>query len=128
MAAAGSPASVGFGGTEACPVELTPAATESVSSTEAPAAIPSRRRRGLIEIELGGGSVSVLSENVDGDALGSPTMKSCLLETVRRRLAENHLKPWRKDMWCIPKIDGNTGIRYPSGVGRMLVSMADRNA
>ncbi len=20
-------------------------------------------------------------------------------ETVRRRLAENHLKPWRKDMW-----------------------------
>jgi transposase len=27
-------------------------------------------------------------------------------ETVRRRLAENHLKPWRKDMWCIPKLDG----------------------
>jgi transposase len=27
-------------------------------------------------------------------------------ETVRRRLAENKLKPWRKDMWCIPKIDG----------------------
>ncbi len=27
-------------------------------------------------------------------------------ETVRRRLAENHLKPWRKDMWCIPQIDG----------------------
>ena len=26
-------------------------------------------------------------------------------ETVRRRLAENHLKPWRKDMWCIPKVD-----------------------
>jgi transposase len=26
-------------------------------------------------------------------------------ETVRRRLAENALKPWRKDMWCIPKID-----------------------
>jgi transposase len=27
-------------------------------------------------------------------------------ETVRRRLAENDLKPWRKDMWCVPKIDG----------------------
>ena len=27
-------------------------------------------------------------------------------ETVRRRLAENGLKPWRRDMWCIPKIDG----------------------
>jgi hypothetical protein len=25
---------------------------------------------------------------------------------VRRRLAENELKPWRKDMWCIPKVDG----------------------
>src|SRR5450631_4153455 len=27
-------------------------------------------------------------------------------ETVRRRLAENHLKPWRKDMCCIPQVDG----------------------
>ena len=26
-------------------------------------------------------------------------------ETVRRRLAENDLKPWRKDMSCIPKVD-----------------------
>lgn len=26
-------------------------------------------------------------------------------ETVRRRLLENELKPWRKDMWCIPTID-----------------------
>jgi len=27
-------------------------------------------------------------------------------ETVRRRLAENDLKPWRRDMWCIPSVDG----------------------
>ena len=27
-------------------------------------------------------------------------------ETVRRRLAENGLKPWRRDMWCIPQVDG----------------------
>jgi transposase len=27
-------------------------------------------------------------------------------ETVRRRLAENQLKPWRRDMWCIPHVDG----------------------
>src|SRR6202007_2483856 len=27
-------------------------------------------------------------------------------ETVRRRLEENELKPWRKDMWCIPHVDG----------------------
>ncbi len=28
-------------------------------------------------------------------------------ETVRRRLAENKLKPWRKDMWCIPRVDAD---------------------
>jgi Predicted transcriptional regulator len=27
-------------------------------------------------------------------------------QTVRRRLAENHLKPWRKQRWCVPKVDG----------------------
>ena len=27
-------------------------------------------------------------------------------ETVRRRLAENDLKPWREKMWCIPQVDG----------------------
>jgi len=32
--------------------------------------------------------------------------ESLSTETVRRRLAENDLKPWRKDMWCIPRVDG----------------------
>jgi len=32
-------------------------------------------------------------------------------ETVRRRLAENGLKPWRKDMWCIP---GSTASMSPA--------------
>src|SRR5437588_5516768 len=36
----------------------------------------------------------------------SPKHTSISRETVRRRLAENDLKPWRKDMWCIPHIDG----------------------
>jgi transposase len=27
-------------------------------------------------------------------------------ETVRRRLAENALKPWRERMWCIPQVNG----------------------
>src|ERR671929_404745 len=27
-------------------------------------------------------------------------------ETVRRRLAENALKPWRQRMWCIPRVNG----------------------
>src|SRR3954471_14893396 len=26
-------------------------------------------------------------------------------ETVRRRLAENALKPWQKKMWCIPTVN-----------------------
>jgi transposase len=34
------------------------------------------------------------------------THESLSVETVRRRLCENHLKPWRQDMWCIPKVDG----------------------
>jgi hypothetical protein len=27
-------------------------------------------------------------------------------ETVRRRLAEDNLKPWLRKMWCIPQVDG----------------------
>lgn len=27
-------------------------------------------------------------------------------ETVRRRLGENKLKPWRQEMWCVPEING----------------------
>lgn len=32
--------------------------------------------------------------------------ESLLGETVRRRLTENGLKPWRRDISCIPKVDG----------------------
>jgi hypothetical protein len=39
-------------------------------------------------------------------------------ETVRRRLAENDLKPWRRDMWCIPHVDGEY-------VARMECSSSD---
>src|SRR5260370_23495551 len=37
-------------------------------------------------------------------------------ETVRRRLAENDLKPWRKDMWCIPQVDGTYVARLQAGL------------
>lgn len=41
------------------------------------------------------------------DTMVKLTEHDCISrETVRRRLAENHLKPWRKDMWCIPHVDG----------------------
>jgi transposase len=37
-------------------------------------------------------------------------------ETVRRRLAENALKPWRRDMWCIPQVDGTLYLIGASGL------------
>ena len=27
-------------------------------------------------------------------------------ETVRRRMAEDELKPWRRTMWCVPQVNG----------------------
>jgi transposase len=38
-------------------------------------------------------------------------------ETVRRRLAENELKPWREKMWCVPKIDGEYVARMTAATG-----------
>ena len=50
------------------PVQV--AAAESVQSIQAPATIPARKRRGVIEIELGDGKRVSVDENVDADALG----------------------------------------------------------
>jgi len=47
-------------------------------------------------LELLAGAMVSLTEHV-----------SLSRETVRRRLAENDLKPWRKDMWCIPQVDAD---------------------
>jgi transposase len=44
-------------------------------------------------------------------------------ETVRRRLAEDDLKPWRRDMWCIPQVDGTYVSR---GWRTCLISMPKR--
>ena len=41
-----------------------------------------------------------------GEMVKLTTDEDLSRETVRRRLAENELKPWQKDMWCIPKVDG----------------------
>jgi len=54
---------------------------------------PAGRARWTLEL-LAGAMVKL----TDHDSLSG--------ETVRRRLAENDLKPWRKDMWCIPQVDG----------------------
>ena len=54
---------------------------------------PAGRRRWTLEL-----LADAMVKLTDHDSLSH--------ETVRRRLAENHLKPWRRDMWCIPQING----------------------
>jgi transposase len=45
-------------------------------------------------------------ELLAGEIVRLTPHESLSRETVRRRLADNALKPWRQKMWCIPKIDG----------------------
>ena len=40
------------------------------------------------------------------DAMVNLTRHESLSGETVHRLAENDLKPWRKDMWCIPGGDG----------------------
>src|SRR5215467_3451757 len=42
-----------------------------------------------------------------GEMVKLTAHESLSRETVRRRLAENDLKPWRRDMWCIPQVDAD---------------------
>ena len=61
-------ATVASGGPRLVPVQV--ATAETVQSIEAPAAIPARKRRGVIEIDLGDGKRVSVDENVDAEALG----------------------------------------------------------
>jgi hypothetical protein len=46
------------------------------------------------------------------DKMVRPTDHEALSrETVRRCLAEKDLKPWLRDMWCIPEVDGTCVAR-----------------
>lgn len=44
-------------------------------------------------------------ELLAGEVVRLTDHESLSKETVRRRLKENKLKPWRHSMWCIPKVD-----------------------
>lgn len=66
---------------------------EALVSALACADPPSGRARWTLEL-----LASEVVRLTDHDSLSK--------ETVRRRLAENELKPWRQSMWCIPKVDG----------------------
>src|SRR5215213_7418057 len=41
-------------------------------------------------------------------------------ETVRRRLAENEIKPWRRKMGCVPEIKGESVARREDGLERWI--------
>ncbi len=44
-------------------------------------------------------------ELLAGEVVRLTDHESVSKETIRRRLKENELKPWRHSMWCIPKVD-----------------------
>jgi len=46
-------------------------------------------------------------ELLAGEIVRLTQHESLSRETVRRRLADNALKPWQRKMWCVPKIDGD---------------------
>jgi transposase len=66
---------------------------EALLVATACASPPEGRKRWTLELLAG-----AMVELTDHESLSH--------ETVRRRLAENELKPWRREMWCIPKVDG----------------------
>ena len=45
-------------------------------------------------------------ELLAGEMVRLTEHQSLSRETVRRRLAENALKPWREKMWCVPQVNG----------------------
>lgn len=47
-------------------------------------------------------------------------------ETIRRRLGENELKPWRRKMWCIPAVDAEFVMRMED-VLDLYAERANRN-
>jgi transposase len=65
---------------------------EALLVATACAAAPTGRARWTLEL-------------LAGEMMRLTEHESVSRETVRRRLAENELKPWRRDMWCIPKVD-----------------------
>jgi transposase len=46
-------------------------------------------------------------ELLAGEMVKLTAHESLSRETVRRRLVDNDLKPWRRKMWCIPQVDAD---------------------
>ena len=82
-------ATIASTGPRLVPVQVTAAAAESLRSIEAPAAMPARKRRGLIEIELGDGKRVSVDESVDAEALGRVYGTHAVWSDVAQRLPDN---------------------------------------
>lgn len=50
-------------------------------------------------------------ELLAGEMVRLTNLSSLSRETIRRRLAENDLKPWQRKMWCIPAVDAEFVLR-----------------
>jgi hypothetical protein len=77
------------------------------------------RRAGGAHVAGGLPGISGAALRVGGDGIKPPTFNTAYpagTATVRRRLAENGLKPWRKDMWCMTYV-GKNGTRLGSAAG-----------
>jgi hypothetical protein len=48
--------------------------------------------------------------------------------TVRRRLAEDDLTPWRRDMMCIPQVDGTYVARMEDVLDLGVCPRADQRS
>jgi transposase len=80
--------------------EARPGASRKLSGKEAALLVatvcsspPTGRKRWTLEL-------------LAGAMVGLTEHEGLSRETVRRRLAEDDLKPWLRKMWCIPQVDG----------------------
>src|SRR5689334_8196595 len=83
----------------------------SVKSRARARAVSSRAKRKLLVATAcsspPAGRARWTLELLAGELVRLTAHASVSRETVPRRLAENDLKPWRKDMWCIPQVDAD---------------------
>jgi len=70
------------------------------------------------------GSARWTLERLAGEMVRLTAHESLSRETVRRRLAENELKPWREKMWCVPQIDGGGFYGCIDGLSFWLMRIA----
>jgi transposase len=67
-------------------------------------------------------------ELLAGEMVWLTSHASLSRETVRRRLAENALKPWHEKRWCIPRVNGEFVARSRPNRGKWRAAMTSIGA